>query len=56
MIDVGKLYGILEHELHRPNSVKTRHSHRHSPRRAQGLSHVTIKAKFICDPSAQNQS
>ena len=25
----------------------TRHSHRHSPRRAQGLSHVTTKAKVI---------
>ena len=27
--------------------IKTRHSHRHSPRRAQGLSHVTTKAKVI---------
>ena len=26
---------------------ETRHSHRHSPRRAQGLSHVTTKAKVI---------
>ena len=25
----------------------TRHSHRHSPRRAQGLIHVTTKAKVI---------
>ena len=28
-------------------STKTRHSHRHSPRRAQGLIHMTTKAKIV---------
>ena len=40
------------HQETKKNSTKqefkrTRHSHRHSPRRAKGLSHVTTKAKVI---------
>ena len=53
LIVLGYVYSISNIKVKIPNYLNatiiiiTRHSHRHSPRRVLGLSHVTTKAKVI---------